>query len=99
MDETGVSTVHQPSKIIASRGSRQVSNITSGERGSTVTVICAMNATGVYLPPVLIFPRKRMLDALMNGAPPQSVGYCSASGWTDSSLFVQWLEHFVSDML
>jgi len=36
-----------------------------------------------------------MLDALMNGAPPQSVGYCSTSGWTDSSLFVKWLEHFV----
>ena len=32
----------------------------------------------------------------MNGAPPQSAGYVSDSGWTDSELFVKWLDHFVS---
>lgn len=35
-----------------------------------------------------------MVDALINGAPPQSIGCCSASGWTDSTLFLKWLEHF-----
>ena len=96
MDETGISTVHTPGKIVASKGAKQVSKITSGERGHTVTVICAMNASGTYLPPMLIFPRKRMSDLLMTGAPPQSLGCCSPSGWTDSSLFVKWLEHFVT---
>jgi len=94
MDESGISTVHEPGKIIASKGARQVSKMTSGERGSTVTVICAMNAAEMHLPPMIIFPRKRMVDTLMNGAPPQSVGCCSDSGWTDSTLFVKWLEHF-----
>lgn len=94
MDETGISTVHEPGKIIASKGAKQVSKMTSGERGSTVTIICAMSAAGTFLPPMMIFPRKRMVDTLMNGAPPQSVGCCSASGWTDSDLFVKWLEHF-----
>lgn len=37
---------------------------------------------------------ERMVDALINGAPPQSIGCCSASGWTDSTLFLKWLEHF-----
>ena len=36
-----------------------------------------------------------MIAALLTGAPPQSVGYTSASGWTDSNLFIKWLEHFV----
>ena len=85
----------QMCKILATKGVRQVAKMTSGERGSTVTVICAMSAAGVYLPPMMIFPRKRMLDILMNGAPPQSVGYASRSGWTDSQLFIKWLEHFV----
>ena len=31
----------------------------------------------------------------MQGAPPQSVGYASASGWADAGLFLKWLEHFV----
>ena len=43
-----------------------------------------------------IFPRKRMIEALMQGAPPQAVGYGSPSGWTDSDLFLTWLRHFVA---
>ena len=74
MDETGITCVHRPGKIVASKGVRQVAKITSGERGKTVTVICAISAVGTYLPPLFIFPRKRMVDLLMNGAPPsQSV--------------------------
>ena len=95
MDETGITCVHRPRKIVASKGVRQVSKITSGERGKTVTVICAMSAVGTYLPPLFIFPRKRMVDTLMNGAPPQSVGLPSPSGWTDSDIFIDWLKHFV----
>ncbi|KAI0235340.1 hypothetical protein LSAT2_014173, partial [Lamellibrachia satsuma] len=96
MDETGVTNVQKPGKIVATKGVRQVGKMTSGERGATVTVICGMNAVGTYLPPMFIFPRKRMVASLMIGAPYQSVGYCSPNGWTDSDLFVKWLEHFAS---
>ena len=95
MDETGITNVQRPSKIIATKGQRTVGKMTSGERGSTVTVICAMSAAGAFSPPMFIYPRKRMIAALLNGAPPQSVGYTSATGWTDSNLFINWLEHFV----
>ena len=84
-----------PVNIVATKGIKQVSKMTSGERGKTVTVICAMSAAGTYLPPIMIFPRKRMIESLMAGAPPQSLGCCSASGWTDSTLFVRWLQYFV----
>ena len=94
MDETGISTVQKPSKIVATKGVRQVGKMISGEKGRTITAICAMNAAGSYLPPALIFPRKRMVEVLMHGAPPDSLGLVSASGWTDGDLFVQWLEHF-----
>ena len=39
------------------------------------------------------FSRKRMVDQL--GAPPQSVGHASASGWTDAGLFLKWMKHVV----
>ena len=96
MNETGITNVHVPGKVIATKGVRQVGKVTSGERGATVTSICAMSASGLFLPPMLIFPRKRMLDQLMIGAPAQSVGFCSPNGWTDCDLFVKWLQHFVS---
>ena len=96
MDETGITSVHQPSKVVASKGFRQVAKMTSGERGATVTVICAVSADRAYFLPFMIFPRKRMVDQLMQGATPQSVvGRASANGWTDAGLFLKWMEHFV----
>ena len=76
--------------------SSSLGKVTSRERGATVTVICGINAVGRYLPPMFIFPKKRMVASLTKGAPYESVGYCSFNGWTDSDLFVKWLEHFVS---
>ncbi|KAI0217601.1 hypothetical protein LSAT2_030642 [Lamellibrachia satsuma] len=58
-------------------------------------MICTVCAAGAYFPPFMIFPRKRMVNQLMQGAPPQSVGHASASGWTDAGLFLKWMEHFV----
>ena len=94
MDETGLSTVQKPGKILAAKGARQVGKATSDERGTLVTLICACSAAGVFLPPMFVFPRKRMVESLMNGAPPQSVGYASQSGWSDAQLFMKWLAHF-----
>ena len=62
--------------------------MTSGERGATVTIVRAMSASGVYVPPLFIFPHKRMTDRLAVGAPSGSIIKVSSSGWTDSSLFI-----------
>lgn len=94
MDESGITTVQKPLRIIATKGQRQISKMTSGERGTTVTIICAMSAAGNYIPPMLIFPRKRMAAGLMHGAPAGSIAAVSSSGWTDGELFIQWLKHF-----
>ncbi|MEW8542636.1 MAG: hypothetical protein AB2693_03800 [Candidatus Thiodiazotropha sp.] len=94
MDETGLRTVQTPKRVITVKGKRSVGKITSAERGTLVTMLCACNAAGGFLPPMYVFPRKRMTETLMNGAPPQAVGYASTSGYVDSDLFLKWLEHF-----
>ena len=58
MGETGITNVQKLGKVIAIKGKQQVSKMTSGERGTTVTVVCAMSASGAYVPPLFIFPRK-----------------------------------------
>ena len=85
MDETGITSVHQPGKVVASKGVRQVAKMTSGERGTTVTVICAVSAAGAYLPPFM-----RMVDQITQGDPPQPVGHASASSWSDAGIFLKW---------
>lgn len=65
----------QMSKVLAQRGKRQVGSLTSAERGKNVTVVCAVNALGNYVPPFFIFPRKRMNPNFMDNAPAMSVGH------------------------
>ncbi|XP_018372376.1 PREDICTED: uncharacterized protein LOC108767148 [Trachymyrmex cornetzi] len=48
MDETGVTTVQKPNKVIARKGEKQVSAMTSAERGTLVTLAVAVNAIGKY---------------------------------------------------
>ena len=94
VDETGITCVQKPGKVIAKKGTKQVGRITSAERGKTVTAVCSMNAIGNYIPPIFIYPRKRMHPALLKGAPQGSKGFASKSGWIDCNIFLQWLFHF-----
>ncbi|KAJ4435944.1 hypothetical protein ANN_18567 [Periplaneta americana] len=95
MDETGITTVpNKAPKIVTTKGKRAVGKVSSAERGQLVTAVCCMNAAGNYVPPALIFPRKREKEELMNGAPPGSVMFISDSGYINCELFVKWLRHF-----
>lgn len=73
---------------------KQVAKITSGERGSTITILCAVNAAGACVPPALICPRKYMNDWLLKGAPVLTLGLVSDSEWVNETLFLVWLRHF-----
>jgi len=95
-DESGMKTVQQQhSKVIAVRGKKQVGSITSSERGKNVTVVCCANASGHFLPPLFVFPRKRMNPVFMDHAPTSSKGFAQDNGWMTMELFKVYLEHFV----
>ena len=89
MDETGISTVQKSSKIIAQKGVKQVGKISGAERGKTVTAVCCINSIGCYVPPIFIFPRKRLTPALMNDAPQGEKGFTTDSGWTNGKIFYE----------
>lgn len=95
LDETGVTTVHDPTKIVAAKGSKQVSKATSGERGELVTACCAINAAGGFIPPFMIFPRKNWQDRMLSNCYPGTAGKPHPSGWMTAENFVKFLEHFV----
>ncbi len=94
MDETGMNTVQKPRNVLAESGKINVAFLTSSERGKNYTAVCAMNASGDYVPPMLIFPRVGMKNELMKGAPANALGKCSPSGYIDSQLFLEYLNAF-----
>ena len=72
MDETGVTTVHKPDRIIGRRGTKQIGAITSAERGTLITVVGTISASGNSIPLHFIFPRVKFQKDFLNGAPPGS---------------------------
>src|SRR6218665_2284543 len=61
-----------------------------------MTVIYAVNTAGFYVPPMLIFKRKRLPDGLLRGTLPGTVGAVRENGWITNELFEKWLKHFIS---
>lgn len=95
LDETALTTVHNPPKVLGPKGQKQVGQVTSGERGVLVTACCFINAGGQAVPPFLIFPRVNFKAHMLNGAPNGCEGSANKSGWVNGEIFVQILKHFV----
>lgn len=77
------------------KGKRQVGCITSADRGILSTACMCISASGYFLPPMLIFPRKRLTEQLKKGAPIDSIFSCNDSGWMTASDFNIWFDHFL----
>jgi len=54
VDETGLTSVQNPCKVVAPKGIKQIGSITSAERGTLVTLCCDVNALGHAIPPMFI---------------------------------------------
>jgi DDE superfamily endonuclease/helix-turn-helix, Psq domain len=93
LDETALSTVVASPKVLAPRGTKQVGQVVSGERGDTVTLCSIVTAAGRALPPVFVFPRVKFQTHFLNGAPPSSLGLAAKSGWMNSVIFLDVLKH------
>ena len=98
-DETGVTIVFKPNKVIAELGKRNVYAISAAERGKTHTILSCVSATGFMVSPMMIYPRKTCVpDKLKEGAFPNNLFKTSESGWINSELFVEWFAFFLKSI-
>lgn len=95
LDETANSTVQKVQRVLAQRGVKQLGQITSAERGMTITMASCVSASGQSLPPAYVFPRVNFKDNMLIGAPSGSLGLANPSGWMNNDLFPKVLEHFI----
>jgi len=93
VDETGVSIVHKPGKVLAELGRRNVYAVTSAERGKNHTVLVCVSASGFFIPPLMIYPRKQCVpDHMKEGALPNSMFAVSESGWINQDIYLKWFD-------
>lgn len=94
VDESGFPMNNRPMKVVSERGKREVVSITNLERGENVTAVVCCSASGVYIPPFIIFKGKRMREEYRLGMPPGTQVTMSDSGYINDDLFLVWLKHF-----
>ncbi|KAB0804105.1 hypothetical protein PPYR_01075 [Photinus pyralis] len=80
LDETGITTVLQAPKVIATKGKKQVGQIVSAERGQLVTFVGIISTIGNTVPPAFIFPRVHYKDHFVAGGPIGCLGMATKSG-------------------
>ena len=91
-DETGMPFGAYHHKVVAQAGPNPTC-ITSNSSKSQVTVLACVSATGVAMPPFVIFQRKTMNQELTIGEIPGTLYGCSEKGWINQKLFSHWFEN------
>lgn len=95
LDETSTTTVQKPGKVIAPKGRKNIGKVTSGERGTLVTTCCIISASGIALPPVIVFPRKKYKEFMIKNTPPGTLGLATPTGWMNCQIFPEVMKHFI----
>lgn len=97
LDETGLTTVMPPIKVVATKGKKQVAHISSQERGELVTFVGIISAAGSTVPPVFVYPRLRNPEEYLGDEYPTSaIALGNKKGWMTSELFPKVIEHFAN---
>ena len=74
-EKTGISSVLKClSKIVSTKGKRQVGSLTSADRRQLVTAVICSLASGRFMPPIMILTHKRMKPELTDGTHHQVPG-------------------------
>ena len=90
-DETGVTVVHKPGKVVAEMGKKVVWALSSAEKGKTHTLMVCASASGFVSPPTIIYPRKHISENLKEHGLAGTLYSCY--GGSTKSSFVGGLEN------
>ncbi|XP_030753742.1 uncharacterized protein LOC115880607 [Sitophilus oryzae] len=98
VDETGIQTsAKKPPKVLSVRGKKQVGSISSSERGTLITSLFCCSATGKFISPTLVFPRKKKNPRYLEGTPPETLMLVTDNGWINSDVFFRMAEVFCGE--
>lgn len=95
VDETSTSTVQNMRKFVSLKGIKQVHEVKSAERGTSVTTCCFIGAHGVVIPPVMIFLRKYYKNHMTINTYPGTLGLANDKGYMTKEAFIDVMKHSV----
>ena len=91
-DETGLPLEHTPPCVVSIKGQKHPRAVTSGNK-KNITVMACCNAAGFFIPPLIIFRRKALNRALVDGEVAGTMYGLNDRGWMDYEVFDNWFTH------
>ena len=95
VDESGLNITQHKGKVVADIKRRGVHRVVASEKGRNHTIVACGSASGYILPPMIIFPRVRVSEALKVSAPPGSMIAAQKKGWITAELYLKWFKFFL----
>lgn len=93
-DETNFQLCPKSQKVLAVRGTKNVYEVDQAPAKSTLTVMFSFSASGETVPPMIIFPYKRLPDELIQSSPDPSWGFGkSDNGWMKAEVFYEYISN------
>ena len=99
VDETGINVTQHKGKVISEVKRRNVHRVVASEKGKNHTIIACGSASGLVVPPMIIFPRVRIPESFKINAPPGSILAGQKKGWVTGDLYLEWLNFLSSRFL
>lgn len=81
-------------KLIFKRGCKYPERVINQTK-SSVSVMFAATASGVLLPPYVIYKATNLYDAWTVGGPPGCLFNRTKSGWMDATIFADWFKSVI----
>ena len=82
----------RPGKRVVKKGTKHVLVYGTGVK-TQITILACANAAGYAIPPLVVYKRKNLVKALLQGEVEGTMYGLSPSGWMDGEIFADWLEH------
>ena len=92
-DEARISTVQKLRNIVAVKRLKQRGSVTSGERGSLVTMCAVVCAARNSVLPMFIFPRQNFKDRFIRDGPTGCVGVTHPPGWMTTENILVFIKY------
>ena len=94
IDEKGCRlTLHHQQQVLAKKGAKRV-HIVAPEHAENVTIVTCGNASGQFIPPVILFKGQRLKPEWTENLPPGTNVIMTPKGSMTTDVFIKWLEHF-----
>lgn len=80
-------------KVTAQKGSKNVYEVDRGQAKQNLTVMFSFSATGDVIPPMIIFPNKRLSKPVAQSVPDDWGIVMSDNGWMKSEIFIDYIKN------